>query len=478
MKNTTLISELSKYEKNSNVSIRANLQYGVIERGFGKGEYNGLEFSQDYKTEWNDGYLEVNEFGGITVEDVIDVLSSKLLSEISNTDFNLSLGELSTGYSEYETKWEGGEPDDNPDDSELYMLMDVVESEYEWEGPISIEFLIHDESIGNDEVHEFVLSEDDMNSNETLNNTPFVGNTALSTQEQLFDFIKDQYPNSVAKKINKDNYLDIYIPEINSKRGTHLFFNTVKDIIKIGFYCRDEEFIDNCLANSSSLEKYSQGIRIIDNPAFTNVEDACSNAMSFISNLLGEEELEYDEEDEYGFDMSNYDIEDEVIIKKAIEKIEGHQALPFLPYINQTFEEKGIEVEKHPAFFFVSNVYVGEIEPTAYLYVNMDGFYSDCTEEKFRCIFSWESVTDLEIIEEDESGIKINIVSKEGVLTLHEPFTKSFHILIQIYRSAWKKINETFANSPMISWNEVDSMGINLLSFDTHEDYLKWLKSE
>jgi hypothetical protein len=82
----------------------------------------------------------------------------------------------------------------------------------------------------------------------------FTGNTLSSVQEQLFEAIKEYYPNAEAKKINKDNYLDIYVPEINKKRGTHLFFNTAKDGIKIGFYCRDEDFIENVLSNSSNIE--------------------------------------------------------------------------------------------------------------------------------------------------------------------------------------------------------------------------------
>jgi hypothetical protein len=150
MKNALLLSELSKFDKSLSVSIKAHIQYGVIEKGYGRGDFKGFSFSQDYKTEWNDGYLEINQYDGITLEDVMDVLSSKTLSEISNEDFNLRLGELSTGYSEYETKWENEAPQDVPEDSELYMLMDIAESEYEWFGAKIIElevWITEDESV-------------------------------------------------------------------------------------------------------------------------------------------------------------------------------------------------------------------------------------------------------------------------------------------------------------------------------------------
>jgi uncharacterized protein (TIGR02145 family) len=115
------------------------------------------------------------------------------------------------------------------------------------------------------------------------------GNTLSSVQEQLFEAIKEYYPNAEAKKINKDNYLDIHIPEINKKRGTHLFFNTAKDGIKIGFYCRDEDFVEEVLSNSSNIEKYSQGIRILNNPIQNDVEEATTSALSFIEEITGEQ---------------------------------------------------------------------------------------------------------------------------------------------------------------------------------------------
>jgi hypothetical protein len=648
MKNALLLSELSKFDKSLSVSIKAHIQYGVIEKGYGRGDFQGFSFSQDYKTEWNDGYLEINQYDGITLEDVMDVLSSKTLSEISNEDFNLRLGELSTGYSEYETKWDNEAPQVVPEDSELYMLMDIAESEYEWFGAKIIEldvWITEDESVsfsltddqdddgepainsnGSDENDEFdidldailkemgygtddtskkankaekkiaktvksdrkvstkelsmngkkkietlqkqftlkfpyltlifldkdrraidvskTLSEirqskgDDISiiaslkvntlekrflenyglvvevayqkSNKVVytkdtvdkslnelnkwceNNDcqPFeftkalAGNTLSSVQEQLFEAIKEYYPEAEAKKINKDNYLDIHVPEINTKRGTHLFFNTAKDGIKIGFYCRDEAFVDEVMSRSTNIERYAQGIRILDNPLQSDVQEATLNALVFIEEIIGEEaeDTSYHEDEDYEYDNNDeqvelelYDLSDETIIKRVIEKIKTTKSLPHLPYINEALRNMGYEIEKHPAFYYMSNVFVSDIEPTAFLYVNMDGFYSDCIEEKFQCIFSWESINDIVVVEETDDSITIDLVSDEGELTLCEPFSKSLLVLLEIYRSVWKDITKKFANQPMISWTEVESSGVNLVSFETHNDYLDWI---
>lgn len=648
MKNTLLITELLKYDKNLSVSIKAHMQYGVTEKGYGRGDYQGFSFSQDYKTEWNDGYLQLNQYGGVTLKDVIEVLSTKMLSEIGNEDFNLRLGELSTGYSEYETKWENEAPQDDPEDSELYMLMDIIESEYEWGGAEILElevWISEDESVsfsltddqeddgapvidtngsdindGFDIDIEAILNEMGYGSNDTTkranksdkkaaktvkaerkvstkelsmngkkkietlqkqftlkfpyltlifldkvrraidvsktlseirqskgddisiiaslkvntlekrflenyglvvevayqksnkvvytkdsvdkslnelnkwceNNDcqPFeftkalVGNTLSSVQEQLFEAIKEYYPEAEAKKINKDNYLDIHVPEINTKRGTHLFFNTAKDGIKIGFYCRDEAFVDEVMSRSTNIERYAQGIRILDNPLQSDVQEATLNALVFIEEIIGEEveDTSYDENEDYEYDnndtqvdMELYDLSNESIINRVIGKIKTSKSLPHLPYINEALMNKGYNIEKHPAFYFMSNVFVSDIEPTAYLYVNMDGFYSDCIEEKFQCIFSWESIKDIVVVEETEDSITIDLVSDEGELTICEPFSKSLLVLFEIYRSIWKDISRKFANQPIISWNEVERSGVNLVSFETHNEYLEWI---
>lgn len=114
-------------------------------------------------------------------------------------------------------------------------------------------------------------------------------NSEFSLQEQLFNAIQNQYPDAEAKKINKDNFLDIYIPSISPGRGTHLFFNTVKGAIKIGYYTRDEDFINKVVSTASEfIDGASNGMRITGNPKFDDLESATAAALDFLSNMTND----------------------------------------------------------------------------------------------------------------------------------------------------------------------------------------------
>ena len=112
----------------------------------------------------------------------------------------------------------------------------------------------------------------------------------MSLQETLLLGLKKSYPDSIVKKINKDNFLDIHLPSVNKANATHLFFNTPKGGIKIGFYCRDEEFVKKALKKSKKIESYSQGIRPIGNPAYEKADLAIKAALDFVKILEGEKE--------------------------------------------------------------------------------------------------------------------------------------------------------------------------------------------
>jgi len=58
---------------------------------------------------------------------------------------------------------------------------------------------------------------------------------AKTIQDQLAEKIKAKFPDAEVKKINQDNYVDIHLPGVHPKRGTHLFFNTAGGAIKLGF---------------------------------------------------------------------------------------------------------------------------------------------------------------------------------------------------------------------------------------------------
>ena len=150
----------------------------------------------------------------------------------------------------------------------------------------------------------------------------------MSIQRQLAEKVQENFPTALVKKVDKDNHVDINLPDIHEKKGTHLFFNTAKSKIKLGFYCRDEEFVQNALAKSDLLEGYSQGIRLKDNPVFDSVEEAVNAAINLISAISGQgvetkkiadetpvsslEEPEVDEEieqdDERGYPMMRFRI--------------------------------------------------------------------------------------------------------------------------------------------------------------------------
>ena len=107
-------------------------------------------------------------------------------------------------------------------------------------------------------------------------------------QDKLANGISSMYPDAIVKKVNKDNYLDIHIPALNPAKGTHVFFNTSKNTIKVGFYCRDEEFLAHILAVNPVLEAYSQGIRLAGNTPFDTVEQALDGASTLINAFSAE----------------------------------------------------------------------------------------------------------------------------------------------------------------------------------------------
>ena len=87
-------------------------------------------------------------------------------------------------------------------------------------------------------------------------------------QQEIANAIIKKFKDGIIKKIDKDNYLDIHLPSVHQKKGTHLGINTAKGEIKIVFYCREDDFNNYEIINSKKLEKYAQGIRIKGNPAF------------------------------------------------------------------------------------------------------------------------------------------------------------------------------------------------------------------
>jgi hypothetical protein len=107
-----------------------------------------------------------------------------------------------------------------------------------------------------------------------------------SLQQELADAFLQHFPTAEVKKINKDNYVDIHLPWVHPKRGTHLGFNTAGNVIKIVFYCREEEWVQEAIANGGGLlEQYSQGVRLKGHPEFSEVKSAIAATLMFVELL-------------------------------------------------------------------------------------------------------------------------------------------------------------------------------------------------
>jgi hypothetical protein len=168
-----------------------------------------------------------------------------------------------------------------------------------------------------------------------------------------------------------------------------------------------------------------------------------------------------DDSDATEINLGDFDLDNDELVATASAKIKKEKAILALVYIKTALSELGYDMGNHNPFFFTSIVHVSEKALAGFLYVNMDGFYSNCKEEsELQLIFSWDSVEDIELVEEGKSSMRINIISKENKLTIHEPYSKNMLVLLSIYKNSWKKVIKG---------------DINIIIFETQEEYLSWL---
>ncbi len=168
-----------------------------------------------------------------------------------------------------------------------------------------------------------------------------------------------------------------------------------------------------------------------------------------------------DDSDATEINLGDFDLDNDELVATASEKIKEEKALATLVYVKTALRELGYETDNHNPFFFTSLVNVSDKELSGFLYVNRDGFYSNCQEKsELHLICSWESVKNIELLEEEESSMRIDIISKEGKLTIHEPYSKNMLVLLSIYKNSWKKVLKG---------------EINIIAFETQEEYLNWL---
>ncbi len=109
--------------------------------------------------------------------------------------------------------------------------------------------------------------------------------TGASLQQQLAAAILAVYPDSVVKKIDQDNYLDIHIPSVFPRRGTHLFFNTTRGTIAVGVHCRTEEFVARVLETATTVERWRSGLVPVGNPKFTGADEAIRAARVILADI-------------------------------------------------------------------------------------------------------------------------------------------------------------------------------------------------
>jgi len=171
-----------------------------------------------------------------------------------------------------------------------------------------------------------------------------------------------------------------------------------------------------------------------------------------------------DDSDSSEINLGDFDFNDNGVVASASTKIENVKALPALVYVKTALSELGYKTNNHNPFFFTSLVNVTDKELSGFLYVNRDGLYSNFKEKsELQLIFSWEIVDDIELVEEDEFSVRVNIISKEGKLTIHEPYSKNMLVLLSIYKNSWEKVLK----------GEID-----IITFDTQEQYLNWIQEK
>lgn len=171
-----------------------------------------------------------------------------------------------------------------------------------------------------------------------------------------------------------------------------------------------------------------------------------------------------DDSDSSEINLGDFDFNDNGVVANASTKIENVKALPALVYVKTALNELGYKTNNHNPFFFTSLVNVTDKELSGFLYVNRDGLYSNFKEKsELQLIFSWETIDDIELVEEDEFSVKVKIVSKEGKLSIHEPYSKNMLVLLSIYKNSWEKVLKE---------------EIAIITFDTQEEYLNWIQEK
>jgi hypothetical protein len=289
----------------------------------------------------------------------------------------------------------------------------------------------------------------------------------MTLQEHLLQIIQKEYSQVVVKKMNKDHFLDLHIPSVNEVRGTHLFFNTAKNKIKLGFYCRDENFTAAVLAKSDLLELYSQGIRPKGNPEFTTAEDACIAAKYMLSMIATShinntpstlvEKLKLDQE----YESALFDL------------IKEHRILCNFSFIPDKLRGQGFDVDSKACFFFADNTFWADGDESWNLLIDINGFNSSQGGNQFRLLFDWDSLKDVKCkIDNDNNSIIIGLFQEDGgFLSIEQKGSQSLRVIHFLYQYIMKDITDKFAGESVIIWSVVQEMGITIKNFESFDEF-------
>ena len=165
----------------------------------------------------------------------------------------------------------------------------------------------------------------------------------------------------------------------------------------------------------------------------------------------------------------------EIQIDNLCSEIEHGKLLPFLPYVYTELSSKEFETDNHQPFYYNSNVNIGD-NMNGFLYVNMDGFFSNCVNiDEVTHIFNWDSVEEIKIkIDVDRKSCIIALCTEDGMLTIVETNGSSLKIVKAIYDYVWKDVITEFKDSPILMWSNIENMGVKRKVFNTFSELSKY----
>lgn len=286
----------------------------------------------------------------------------------------------------------------------------------------------------------------------------------MSVQDQLLEAITGKYPELVVKKINVDNFIDIHIPSVFESRGTHLFFNTARNKIKLGIYCRDKEIVNFIVEKYAQLEEYSHGIRFAGNPQFDTVAEAIVAAEDLLNLMINNNDNDSSEPNTSGLVLaSNYST-------AVCELIKSQRVLCNFFFIPDLLRRLGFQVDPKLCFYYEENIIWAENGMKWNVLIDSDGFYSSQGGRDFKLLFDWDSLNEIKVkIDNDSNSILLGLFQDDGnYLTLSQDNGQSLLIVYYMYNYIMKDIIDEFRESPYIEWNKVRNMGINLVSFESY----------